>query len=121
MALGEVGVIMFEINDDVALVELFSHARSLGTVTSVNDNTYVVTGIGTGLTVVFDADDYQKVEQTPVYTFYKAEAPTAGEVALLARNRLLAVLNARWQEFNNSDPTLAKVRELAGLLESFEF
>lgn len=112
---------MFELNDDVALVELFSHARSLGTVTAVNGNSYVVTGISTGLTVVFDDDDFQKVEQTPVYSFYKAEAPTAAEVELLMRNRLLAQLNARWQEFNNSNPTLAKVMELAGILEPFEF
>lgn len=113
----------FDLNDDVALVELISHARSLGTVTAVNesDNTYVVTGIGTGLTVVFDDDDFQKVEQTPVYLFYRAEAPTAAEVELLARDRLVVQLNARWQQFMNSNPTLAKVQELAGLLEPFEF
>jgi len=112
---------MFELNDDVALVELFSHARSLGIVTAVNGSSYVVTGIGTGLTVVFDDDDFQKVEQPPVYSFYRAEVPTAAEVELLARDRLLKQLNARWQEFNNSNPTLAKVMELAGILEPFEF
>jgi len=113
----------FGLNDDVALVELFGHVRSLGTVTAVNegDNTYVVTGIGTGLTMVFDDDDFQKVEQTPVYTFYRAEAPTLAEVELLARDRLMTLLNARWQQFGNSNPTLAKVQELAGLLGPFEF
>lgn len=112
---------MFGLNDDVALVELFGHVRSLGIVTAVNEGNYVVTGIGTGLTVVFDDDDFQRVEQTPVYAFYKAELPTEAEVELLARNRLLAQLNAQWQAFNNSDPTLAKVQELALILEPFEF
>lgn len=115
---------MFDLNDDVALVELFGHVRTLGTVTAVNDvdHTYVVTGIGTGITIVVDAnDDYQKVTTTPVYEFYKVETPTVNERNLLERNRLLKQLNARWQEFNNSNPTLAKVHELALLLEPFEF
>ena len=113
---------MKNLNTDVALVELFRNTRNLGIVSAVNEDTYVVTGISVGLTVLMNANDYQVVPpDTAVTAFYRAELPTEAEAELLARDRLIMVLNGRYNEFVNSNPTLAKVMELAGLLEAFEF
>lgn len=116
---------MFSVGDDVGLDELFRHTRSLGTVTARDEvaNSYTVTGIGTGL--VLQVDNTSNFELVPlgaaVTEFRRVTALTQNEIDLLLRNRLLDSMNLQFNQFVNSNPTLAKIQELAALIEPFNF
>lgn len=116
---------MFSVGDDVGLDELFRHTRSLGTVTARDEvaNSYTVTGIGTGL--VLQVDNTSNFELVPlgaaVTEFRRVTELTQDEIDLLLRNRLLNSMNLQFNQFVNSNPTLAKVQKLAALIEPFNF
>lgn len=116
------------VNDSVALVELISRTRTLGVVSAVNEKTAELTVIenGTSKTIMISADGYMTVPTVDpgvfvtLRAFYQVDVATEAEIELMQRDALIAQLTATWDSFITSNPTFAKVVELATLLESFE-
>ena len=116
------------INDPVALIELIGRTRVLGLVSAINEETgeITVTGSGTSSTYLIASDGYTavpEVDPTVVIqfrAFYQMVDATEEEFGLLQRDALIAQLTATWESFITSNPTFAKVVELATLLEPFE-
>lgn len=116
------------VNDPVALVELISRTRTLGVVSAVNEETAELTVIenGTSKTIMISADGYMTVPPVDpgvvvtLRAFYQVDVATEAEIELMQRDALIAQLTATWESFITSNPTFAKVVELATLLEPFE-
>jgi|TARA_B110000503_G_C6857739_1_gene293530 hypothetical protein len=116
------------VNDPVALIELISRTRTLGVVSAVNEETAELTVIenGTSKTIMISADGYMAVPTVDpgvvvtLRAFYQVDVATEAEIELMQRDALIAQLTATWESFITSNPTFAKVVELATLLEPFE-
>lgn len=108
-----------QINDDVAIIDLINRRRTLGVIQNIVDNITIVTESGTGETIEFMFDNYQKALGVPVEKFRMIENPTEFEIKELQKKRLIQQLNTQWIEYINGDPSLENVRALAELLKSF--
>lgn len=107
------------VGDDVAIVDVNKRQRTLGVVQAINGGITVVSENGTGRTIEFEGDNYQKQVIEPTTSFSRMESPTEQESLDLEKARLIQQLNVRWVTYINSDPSFENVVALAQLLEDF--